>query len=239
MAVEWTITIEGKNEFGDVCRKAVRIDKSWERLFDGGIGLSIEDGKTIMTALQSAVVAHEAETYCLFRWVCPDCHTVRPVKDYTSRRIRTVLGTVEVGNPRWMLCRDCRPGMDGALAPASKDELSIVNRHRILRVGRGFDALGAGDPEEQKPGLLFMCLNADIERQFEFVQQTWATAWQFHGLENEVDPVTGRGGGMGRLTIPSPRGPLNLTGIKDFVRMRGGAYLFMPSKSAIRFLARL
>ncbi len=33
MAVEWTITIEGKNEFGDVCRKAVHIDKSWERLF--------------------------------------------------------------------------------------------------------------------------------------------------------------------------------------------------------------
>lgn len=126
-----------------------------------------------------------------------------------------------------------------SLAPASKDELSIVNRHRILRVGRGFDAQGANDPDEQKPGLLFMCLNADIERQFEFVQQTWATAWQFHGLENEVDPITGRGGGMGRLTIPSPRGPLNLTGIKDFVRMRGGAYLFMPSRSAVRFLARL
>lgn len=126
-----------------------------------------------------------------------------------------------------------------SLAPTSKDELSIVNRHRTLRVGRGFDAVGANDPEEQKPGLLFMCFNADIERQFEFIQQTWATAWQFHGLENEVDPITGRGGGMGRLTIPSPRGPLNLTGIKDFVRMRGGAYLFMPSRSAVRFLARL
>ena len=81
MAVEWTITIEGRNEFGDFCRKAVRIDKSWERLFDGDIGLSIEDGKTIMTALQSAVVAHEAETYSLFRRVCPDCHMFRPVKD--------------------------------------------------------------------------------------------------------------------------------------------------------------
>jgi hypothetical protein len=45
MAVEWTITIEGKNEFGDVCRKAVRIDKRWERLFDGDLGLSIEDGE--------------------------------------------------------------------------------------------------------------------------------------------------------------------------------------------------
>lgn len=71
MAVEWPITIEGRNEFGDICRKAVRIDQSWERLFDGDLGLSIEDGKTIMTALQSAVVNHEAETYCLFRRVCP------------------------------------------------------------------------------------------------------------------------------------------------------------------------
>ena len=43
MAVEWTITIEGKNEFGDICRKEVRIDKRWERLFDGDLGLSIED----------------------------------------------------------------------------------------------------------------------------------------------------------------------------------------------------
>jgi hypothetical protein len=29
---------------------------------------------------------------------------LRPVKDYTTRRIRTVFGTVEVRNPRWMLC---------------------------------------------------------------------------------------------------------------------------------------
>ena len=117
MAVEWTIMIEGRNEFGDTCRKEVRIDKSWESLFDGDIGLSIDDGKKIMSALQSAVVNHEAETYSLFRRVCPDCHTFRPVKDYTARRIRTVFGTVEVRNPRWMLCRDCCPGMDGAFAP--------------------------------------------------------------------------------------------------------------------------
>lgn len=43
MAVEWTITIEGKNEFGDICRKEVSIDKRWERLIDGELGLSIED----------------------------------------------------------------------------------------------------------------------------------------------------------------------------------------------------
>lgn len=117
MAVEWTITIEGRNEFGDTCRKEVRIDKTWESLFDGDIGLSIDDGKKIMAALQRTVVSHEAETYSLFRRVCPDCHTFRPIKDYTARQIRTVFGVVEVRNPRWMLCRDCYPGIDGAFAP--------------------------------------------------------------------------------------------------------------------------
>ncbi|MDR7031338.1 hypothetical protein J2X35_000019 [Mesorhizobium sp. BE184] len=117
MAMEWTISIEGKNEFGDICRREVRVDKSEERLRDGNLGLSIGDGKKIMAALQNAVVTQEAETYALFRRVCPDCHTFRPVKDYTTRRIRTVFGTVEVRNPRWMLCRDCHPGMVDAFAP--------------------------------------------------------------------------------------------------------------------------
>lgn len=120
MAVEWTITIEGKNEFGDVCRREMSITKSWESLFDGDIGLSIDAGKKIMAALQSAVVAHEAEAYSLFRRVCPDCHTFRPIKDYTARQIRTVFGTVKVRNPRWMLCRDCHPGMHTAFAPLSE-----------------------------------------------------------------------------------------------------------------------
>ncbi|MGV1810424.1 hypothetical protein ACQZ6P_29585, partial [Rhizobium rhizogenes] len=74
--MEWTITIEGKNEFGDACRRKVRIDKNWEHLFDGEVGLSIEEGKKIMTALQSAVVNHEAETYSVFRRVCPHCSSV-------------------------------------------------------------------------------------------------------------------------------------------------------------------
>ncbi|MER9939261.1 hypothetical protein [Mesorhizobium sp. M0088] len=115
--MEWTISIEGKSALGDVCRQEVRIEKSDERLLDGDIGLSIDDGKKIMTALQSAVVNHEADTYALSRRVCPDCHTFRPVKDYTMRRIRTVFGTVEVRNPRWMLCQNCHPGMVAAFAP--------------------------------------------------------------------------------------------------------------------------
>lgn len=104
------VTIEGRNEFDDTCRKEVRIDKSWESLFDGDICLSMRNTKKIMAALQNAVVNHEAETYALLRRFCPDCHTLRPVTDYTTRRIRAVCGTIEVRNPRWMLCRECHPG---------------------------------------------------------------------------------------------------------------------------------
>ncbi len=77
-----------------------------------------------MAALQDAVVHQEADAYALFRRVCPDCGVLRPVKDYTTRRIRTVFGTVEVGNPRWMLCRDCLQVSRSPLRRCAKSALT-------------------------------------------------------------------------------------------------------------------
>ena len=111
--------------------------------------------------------------------------------------------------------------------------LAIVNRHRILRVGRSY----ASDNEE-KAGLVFMCLNADIERQFEFVQQTWLRGPSFQGLEDELDPVLGGKEGEAQFTIPAAEGPVRVKGMKDFVTMRGGGYFFLPGRSAMRFLSR-
>ena len=123
-----------------------------------------------------------------------------------------------------------------SLSPGSSTQVDITNRHRILRVGRGYVPMShRGQPEQ--PGLLFMCLNADIERQFEFIQQTWASARLFHGLDGEVDPILGRGRKGGRLTIPTEDGPILVKGIKDFVTVRGGSYFFMPGGRALRFLA--
>jgi hypothetical protein len=92
--VEWKITVEGKHAFGELCRHEIAMGKSWDRLLDVEIGLSVEDGKKIMAALPTAVLSQEADTYTLFRRICPDCGVLRPVKDYTTRRIRTVFGTV-------------------------------------------------------------------------------------------------------------------------------------------------
>ncbi len=118
------------------------------------------------------------------------------------------------------------------LDPGSELQLKITNRHRILRVGRPYK------PENGKnPGLVFMCLNADIERQFEFVQQTWIRAPSFNALEDEMDPIVGSGRDDVVFTIPLPAGPpLRLTGLKQFVTLLGGEYFFVPGRRAVDHL---
>ena len=119
-----------------------------------------------------------------------------------------------------------------SLSPGSEEQIKISNRHRILRVGRAYNAQG----DFRKPGLFFMCLNADVERQFEFVQQTWTQSASFHGLDDEIDCFSSRGMPE-RFTIPTPSGPLCLRRLSDFVRVRGGGYFFMPGRRAIHYLA--
>ncbi len=119
-----------------------------------------------------------------------------------------------------------------SLDPGSQDQVDISNRHRILRVGRGYVA-----QEGQKPGLMFMCLNGDIERQFEFVQQTWLGSPTFHGLTGERDPLAGDREGCPRgYTVPTRDGPIRLAPISRFVTPRGGGYFFLPGKRLLEFL---
>jgi Dyp-type peroxidase family len=120
------------------------------------------------------------------------------------------------------------------LESGSATQIRISNRHRILRVGRIYEDTTAG-----QRGLLFMCVNADIERQFEFLQQAWILGANFHGLNNEIDPVVGYRGANDYMTVPTPEGPVRLAGISRFVTTRGGAYFFMPGRNALRILANL
>jgi len=107
-------------------------------------------------------------------------------------------------------------------------------------VGSLFDADLPFDPTpvHTARGLLFMCVNADIERQFEFIQQTWLSAPSFHGLRHEVDAITATTADVGSFTIPTPYGSISLPKLPVFVTVRGGGYFFLPSRSALRFLAR-
>jgi len=60
----------GRDELGEVQRAQLRIEKGLERLKSGEIGLSIDDGKRIMTILQELVVKQEmAMALSRCRWL--------------------------------------------------------------------------------------------------------------------------------------------------------------------------
>lgn len=122
----------------------------------------------------------------------------------------------------------------GSLAPGDDSQLAITNRHRLLRRGRSYQQ---GDEK----GLLFVGLCADLERQFEFIQQSWIGAPGFAGLTNEPDPIVSikHDAEPTRFTIPTSAGSLALERGGNFVTVRGGGYFFLPSRSALLFLAEL
>ena len=88
--------------------------------------------------------------------------------------------------------------------------------------------------------MLFICLSGNIERQFEFVQQNWINNTVFSGLGCEQDGLVGAPGGHpGCFTTQSPTVRQRTVKIPSFVKVRGGAYFFLPGLSALRYLARL
>ena len=123
------------------------------------------------------------------------------------------------------------------------EEINATNRHRILRVGRTYEPRTDESGKPIGPGLLFMCINADIERQFEFIQKTWLQNPNIHGLENEVDPIMGDNSPTreddksNRFSIPTATGTIQLHNLANFVTVKGGGYFFLPARNVLQFLA--
>jgi deferrochelatase/peroxidase EfeB len=132
-----------------------------------------------------------------------------------------------------------------------EDLVSSVRFHRMLRRGREYgpglspaQALQPAPPDDPERGLRFVGINANILRQFEFLQNAWLRNTKFDGLSGESDPLLGnrepmpgspatdaftlqRANGLGR----------KLTGLPQFITVSGGAYFFLPGLRALRYLA--
>lgn len=124
----------------------------------------------------------------------------------------------------------------------------LTNKHRILRRGRSYGEEVNAGPSIKKPegevGLHFICLNANIENQFEFIQRTWSNNPKFQNLHDDPDPLTGTlenvdGKKTQNFTVQAYPTNRCIKNIPQFVTIRGGAYFFLPSISAIRYFASL
>ena len=129
-----------------------------------------------------------------------------------------------------------------SLGTDPKSALESVRRHRILRRGRSYgDRLKDRMVEDGAPrGLHFICLNSDLERQFEFVQQTWINNRVFAGLYKESDPLIGNQDRTDKLmTVEGDPLRTRVHGLRRFVTIKGGAYFFLPPLRALRYLASI
>jgi Dyp-type peroxidase family len=144
--------------------------------------------------------------------------------DVDPRGLACPLGAhVRRANPRDSL--EPQPGSDASMA--------INRRHRLLRRGRSY-----GSPTSGECGVHFICLNANLARQYEFVQHTWVNNPVFNGLDDETDPLAGqRRSKASYFTTPARPVRRRYAELPQFVHVRGGAYFFLPGIRALRFLA--
>ena len=119
--------------------------------------------------------------------------------------------------------------------------LKNANLHRIIRRGRSYGppATDRFTPDGARRGLLFICLCANLERQFEFIQHTWTNNPKFAGLYDETDPLIGTQPPYGgAYTIQAQPIRQRITALPNFVTTRGGAYFLLPSIAALRRIAQ-
>src|SRR5659263_417682 len=76
-----------------------------------------------------------------------------------------------------------------------------------------------------------ICLNANLTRQFEFVQHTWLNNPNFNGLYDDADPLVGARRPDG-TTFTQPARPVRrrFLGVPEFVTVRAGGDFFLTSQ---------
>jgi deferrochelatase/peroxidase EfeB len=183
--------------------------------------------------------------------------------DSDGEGLRCPIGAhVRRSNPR---NADLPPGRPGLVSWARRtlgfdaealaaDKVSSTRFHRLLRRGREY---GNGVSVEQAlssapanpgdaTGLHFICLGANIARQFEFVQSAWLAGLRFDGLSGDSDPLTAThlprddGTPTDGFSMPLDSGPdRRVGGLPQFVTVRGGAYFFLPGLRALRYLSKV
>lgn len=151
------------------------------------------------------------------------------------------------GNPRDSLVEEVRN-------KSAKSAQKRIRKHRILRRARVYK-----DSESKKEGLMFMAQNAHIEDQFEFTQRQWINKVDFAQVQWKKDPLTEAenkedeteedkknrleeddplvGPKESKLTIQDPYAPTTIE-LNQFVKVRGGAYFFLPGLKALRQIFR-
>ncbi|MER7754270.1 Dyp-type peroxidase [Kitasatospora sp. NPDC097643] len=150
--------------------------------------------------------------------------------------------------PLWSHLRKTSPRA-GLQAPTPSNpplDAAVLDGRRIMRrgtpYGHPFDPAseGPGGPDDPR-GLLFICYQADIARQFEFIQADWMDEPNFppgRTPQPGKDPVTQEAPDVDYESRDQD-GSIKHTPLsfEQFVQTTGSVYAFMPSISTLKALS--
>jgi Dyp-type peroxidase family len=144
--------------------------------------------------------------------------------------------------------RKVNPRGDSTKENPTKEDRARDRERRITRrsitYGRRRGHPSAADPLAAMPsegvGLLFMCFQASIRRQFAFIQKNWCNDNTFIQSGVGVDPLIGQGADAespqewpGVYNKRTGKTPFRFNG---FIRFKGGEFFFAPSIPFLRGL---
>jgi Dyp-type peroxidase family len=120
--------------------------------------------------------------------------------------------------------------------------LTDVNVHRIIRrsttYGPPYDPNAVPELDDVAGrGLYFIFISAKAMTTLEFLQEEWINNGNFLDLGQDRDPNVGLQEKGATFTIPQVPVRRRVHGIQTFNVPRGGEYFFMPSLTAVRWLA--
>lgn len=120
-----------------------------------------------------------------------------------------------------------------------KDTIVDVRLHLVLRRGSAYGPLlpadATGDDGKDR-GIVIAFVNADPERQFEFVQSQWVNDGDFVSEGARTDPIVGSRQRADDYVYPAKPVRRRLTRLPEFTATRWGEHVFLPGLRALRWL---
>ncbi len=121
-------------------------------------------------------------------------------------------------------------------SPGFEEALAIEKSHQIARRAISYGENDLTNAPERGSGLLFLCFQANIENQFNFMQARWANPNHFVQVGTGPDPVIGQPEGTQKYPKQWGKAETEDYKFKLWAFMQGGEYFFAPS---ISFLSNL
>ena len=121
---------------------------------------------------------------------------------------------------------------------------ALVDRRRLMRRGLPYGGHDELTNDNSEQGIIFMCISASLERQFEFVQQQWVNYSNDFHLGNDRDVLIGANNGkltdkaILQVNPKDGKAPFFCTHLPRMVETRGGDYFFIPSITALDMIAQ-